>query len=146
LRKYLEAANDLDLDTGKALYNNFRQTLRSAAKDDWDLIIANIPNCTPILFFTAIEEWKRELILLSAQQTMSDYLETLTKSQNMTVESFINRLKVMICYINDIPFPGPDPPSINTTKFKNIIFSSIGVNDISTTSVLQIQQFMHQER
>jgi hypothetical protein len=38
------------------------------AKDDWDLVIANIPNCTPAFFIAALEEWKSELILPTACQ------------------------------------------------------------------------------
>jgi hypothetical protein len=84
---------------------------------------------------------------------MVNYLETLNKPHNMMVEAFINGLKVMVRYINDIPFPGPDPPSVNQTKLKNIIFRAMPVtwqatflcfNNISTSTVLQLQQFMSQ--
>jgi hypothetical protein len=102
-----------------------------------------------------MEEWKQEMILPSAQQTMVDYLETLTKPRNMTVKAFTNRVKVMVRYINDTPFPGPDPPTISQTKLKNIIFHAMPatcqtnfllVHNVSTLSLLQLQQFMSQER
>jgi hypothetical protein len=60
----------------------------------------------------------------------------------------------MVRYINGIPFPGPDPPTVTPTKLKNIIFQAmpvawqtnfLQVNDISTTTVLQLEQFMNQE-
>jgi hypothetical protein len=48
---------------------------------------------------------------------MVDYLlETISKPHNMMVEAFVNRVKVMVCYIEDIPFPGPDPPTISPTN------------------------------
>jgi hypothetical protein len=45
----------------------------------------------------------------------------------MTVEeAFVNCVKVMVRYITDIPFPGPDPPPlISQTKFENIIFRAM---------------------
>jgi hypothetical protein len=70
LREFLETATALNFNTGDKLFGNFCCTFQSAAKDNCDLIITNIPNCTPILFFAAIEEWKRELLLPSACQTM----------------------------------------------------------------------------
>jgi hypothetical protein len=91
----------------------------------------------------------------SAWQTMVDYLENLTRPRNMTVESFVTRVKVMVWYMTDIPFPGPNPPTVDPTKLKKIIFCAmpaawqmhfLRVNNISTTMVLQLQQFMSQER
>ncbi len=61
----------------------------------------------------------------------------------------------MVRYVNDIVFPGQDAPTVNQTKLKNIIFCAMPVpwqtnflcvNDVSTALVLQIQQFMSQER
>jgi hypothetical protein len=49
------------------------------------------------------------------------------KPRNMTVEAFVNQVKVMVRYINNIPFPEPDPPMVTTTKLKNIIFLAIPV-------------------
>jgi hypothetical protein len=60
----------------------------------------------------------------------------------------------MVRYVEDIPFPGPNPPLVDATKLKNIIFCAMPpawqtnflcVNNVSTTSVLQLQQFMAQE-
>ena len=93
LKEFLETADELKFDTGNELFNNFRCTLKGAAKDDWDVIIMDIPNPRMVvLFHAAIEAWKSELILLSARQTMVDYLETLVKPRNMTVEAFVNRI------------------------------------------------------
>jgi hypothetical protein len=74
----------------------------------------------------------------------------------MTVEAFVNRLKVMVRYVDNIPFPGPDPPLVQQTKLKNIIFRPMPITwqtnflcangDVFTSSVLQLQQFMSQER
>jgi hypothetical protein len=53
-----------------------------------------------------------------------------------------------------MPFPGPDPPTVPQTKLKNIIFRAmpsiwqtnfLRVNNVSTSSVLTLQQFMSQE-
>jgi hypothetical protein len=86
---------------------------------------------------------------------MVDYLEVLNKPRNMTVEAFMNRIKVMSRYITDIPFPGADPPVVSNTKLKNIIFRAmppawqtnfLRVNNIAITTLLQLQQFMSQER
>jgi hypothetical protein len=58
-------------------------------------------------------------------------------------------------YVNDIPFPGPDPPMLNQTKLEKIIIrampeawqtNSLCVNELSTSTVLQLQQFMSQEQ
>jgi hypothetical protein len=63
LREFQETATTLNFDTGDELFSNFCCNLRSAAKDDWDLVMANVPNQTPpATFLTAIETWKRELI------------------------------------------------------------------------------------
>jgi hypothetical protein len=86
-----------------------------------------------------------------SQQTMVDCLENITKPCNMMVEHFVTRVRVMVRYLTNIPFPGPNPPTVDSTKLKNIIFCAmlvpwqtnfLGVNDISTTTVLQLQQFM----
>jgi hypothetical protein len=128
LKEFLEAAAAFDFDTGYELFTNFRRILGSSAKDDWDYIIQHIPNHTPVLFYAAIEQWKQEIVLPSAQQTMVDYLKKISKPRNMSVEAFLNRFKAMVRYIKDIPFPGPDPPpTINTTKLKNIIFRAMPV-------------------
>jgi hypothetical protein len=72
----------------------------------------------------------------------------------MTVEAYVNQLKAIVHYINNIPFPGPDPPLVNPTKLKNIIFRAmpvtwqtnyLHVSDVSTSMVLQLQPFMSQE-
>jgi hypothetical protein len=154
MREFLEAATALSFNTGEELFTNFCSILRSTAEDDWDHVIQHIPNCTPVLFHAAIEEWKQEMILPSAQQTMVDYLKTLTKPCKMTVEAFTNRVKVMVRYINNIPFLGPDPPTVSQTKLKSIIFRVMPViwqtnflqeHDVLMSSVLQLQQFMSQE-
>jgi hypothetical protein len=112
-------------------------------------------NCNPGTFDAPLEQLKSEMILSTAQQTLVDHLETLTKPRSMTVESFVNQLKVVARYVNDIPFPGQDPPTVNQTKLENIIFRAmpvpwhinfLRVNDFSTASVLQIQRSMSQER
>ncbi len=86
---------------------------------------------------------------------MVDNLEGLMKPRNMTVEAFVNRVKVMTRYITDIPFPGADPPIVSATQLKNITFQAMApawqtnflrFNDILTNTVLQLQQFMSQER
>jgi hypothetical protein len=78
----------------------------------------------------------------------------LMKPRNMAIEAFRNRVKVMVHYITDIPFPGPDPSMVTTTRLKNIIFQAMSaawqtsflqVNGISATTMLQLQQFMSQE-
>jgi hypothetical protein len=125
LREFHEASTALEFNTGDELFTNFRHTLQSAAKVDWDIVIKNIPNRTPSIFYAAIEAWKNELILPSACQTMVDYLETLNKPHNMTVEAFVNCVKVMVRYITNIPFPGPDLPLISQTKLKNIILRAM---------------------
>jgi hypothetical protein len=116
---------------------------------------AKVVKHTFVSLMQAIKEWKEEMILPSAQQTMLDYLKTLTKPRSMTVEAFTNCIKVMVRYINNIPFPGPDPPTVSQTKLKNIIFCAmpvtwqtnfLQVHNVSTLSVLQFQQFMSQER
>jgi hypothetical protein len=73
----------------------------------------------------------------------------------MPVENFITRVKVMVRYVKDIPFPGVNPPMVDDTKLKNIIFCTmlpawhtnfLRVNHISTTSVLKLQQSMAQDK
>jgi hypothetical protein len=94
-REFLETTNQLNFDLGPELFNNC--ILWSTVKDDWDLVVTLVPQPRiPVVFFTALDEWKRELIMPSAQQMMVDYLETLTKPCIMTIESFVNRVKVMV--------------------------------------------------
>jgi hypothetical protein len=90
-----------------------------------------------------------------ACQALVDYLKQLTKPCSMrTVKGFVYQLKVMVQYVTDMPFPGPDPPMVNQTKLKNILFHAMPVawqtnfllvNDMSMSTVLQLQQFMSQE-
>jgi hypothetical protein len=125
--KPLSIAIALNFDTGPELFDNFRRILRDAAKDDWDWAIGSIPTRNDATFQQAIELWKNEMILPTAHQNLVDYLETLTKPHQMTVEAFVNRLKVMVWYVTDMPFPGPDPPTVSQTKLKNIIFQAMPV-------------------
>jgi hypothetical protein len=147
----------LDYDTGPELFDNFLCILKSAVKvDDWDIVATLAPQPrTPVVFYTALDNWKRELIMPSAHQNMVDYLETLMKPRNMLVENFVTRVKVMVRYVEDIPFPGPNPLTVDDTKMKNIISRAmlpawqtnfLPVNHVSTTSLLELQQFMAQER
>jgi hypothetical protein len=73
----------------------------------------------------------------------------------MSMENFVARAKVMVRYVEDIPFPGVNPPTVDDTKLKNIIFCAMPPawqtnflrgNHVLTTSVLELQQFMAQER
>ena len=156
IREFDDLASELELNTGNELFHNFRRLLRGSAKDEWDLLIASIGNYTQANFRTTITRWKSEMILPTSRQALVDYLESLSKPRSMSVESFVNRLKVMIRYIADIPFPGPEPPLINQTKLKSIIFKAMpdtwqtnflrSNGDMSTSSVLTLQQFMSQEQ
>jgi hypothetical protein len=119
-------------------------------------VTALIHDRTPATFLVALESWKAEMILPTAQQTLVDYLETIRKPCQMTIEAFVNQLRVMTRHVNDIPFPaGQDPPTVNQTKIKNIIFRAMAVawqtdflcvNDVSMSTILQLQQFMSQEQ
>jgi hypothetical protein len=65
-REFLETARELDLDLGPELFNNFCCILRRTVNDDWDLVILLAPQPrTPVVFFTALDDWKRELIMPS---------------------------------------------------------------------------------
>jgi hypothetical protein len=86
LKLFCIVCNELDNNTRDELFNNLRCTLQGGAKDDWDIIIHNIPACTPVLFLAALEEWKAELIMPLARQMMVDYLKTITTM----VEVFVN--------------------------------------------------------
>jgi hypothetical protein len=154
IQEFQEAVDQLNFDTGDERFSNFSQVLRGAAEHNWDLVISNVQNCTPAIFIAALEQWKSEMILPTAWQTLVDSFETLVKPCSMTVEGFVNWLKVMVRYINNIPFPGQDPPTVNQTKLKNIIFRAmptawqtnfLRVNNVATALVLQIQKFMSQE-
>jgi hypothetical protein len=101
---------------GSELFNNFCRTLQGAAKDNWDWVIGLIPTGTDVTFCQAIELWKYKMILPTAHQNLVDYLENLTKPCQMTVEAFVNRLKVMLWYVTNMPFPGPDPLTNKTQK------------------------------
>ena len=111
----MKTAHELNFNTGDELFQNFCCILQGAVKDDWDTITQGILERTPASFFTAIQQWKEELIMPSACQTMVDYLETITKPRRMTVEIFVKRVKVMARYITEIPFPAAEPPTINNT-------------------------------
>jgi hypothetical protein len=80
VREFLETAQELDYDTGQELFDNFRRILRSTVKDDWDIVAALSPlPRTPVTFDTALDDWKRALIMPSARQNMVDYLKILMK-------------------------------------------------------------------
>jgi hypothetical protein len=78
-----------------------------------------------VTFNIALDTWESEMILPTARQTQVDYLETLTKPRQMTVEAFVNHLKVVVRYVINVTFPGVDPPTIAQTKLKNIIFKAM---------------------
>ena len=99
LREFNEISEELNYNTGQELFHNFRRVLKGAAKEDWDVIIAGIAHHTQAIFRTWLNSWKAGMILPTARQTLVDYLEVLTKPRAMTVESFVNRLKVMIRYM-----------------------------------------------
>jgi hypothetical protein len=144
-REFLETASQLNFETGPELFDNFQRILKSTVKDDWDLVVALAPHPrTPVVFHNALDEWKKELIMSLSRQTMVDNLENITKPCNMMVEHFVTRVRVMVRNITDFPFPGPKPPTVDSTKLKNIIFRAmpmpwqtnfLRVNDISTTTV-----------
>jgi hypothetical protein len=158
VREFQETARELNYTEGPELFDNFRRILRSTVKDDWDTVAALSPlPRTPVTFDTALDDWKRMLIMPSARQNMVDYLETLMRPRNMSVENFVTRVKVMVRYVGDIPFPGPNPPTVDDTKLKNIIFRAmppawqtnfLRVNHVSTTLIRarELQQIMAQER
>jgi hypothetical protein len=115
VREFLETARELDYTTGQELFNNFHCILRSTVKDDWDTVAALSPlPQTTVTFDTALDDWKMMLIMPSARQNMVNYLETLMKPRNMSVENFVTRVKVMVRYVKDIPFPGVNPPTDST--------------------------------
>jgi hypothetical protein len=92
IHKFQEVTVALDFTAGDELFTYFRRILHGAAKDDWDSVIATILNRTPLTFARALNNWKSEMILPTARQSQVDYLETLTKPHQMTVESFVNGL------------------------------------------------------
>jgi hypothetical protein len=55
LREFHETATAVEFIMGDELFTNFRRTLQSATKDNWDIVIENIPNCNPAIFYTAIK-------------------------------------------------------------------------------------------
>jgi hypothetical protein len=83
IREFQEIADELNYNTGDELFNNFRSVLRGAAKDDWDSVIAPLQNRTPATFLVNLNQWKSEMILPTACQTLVDYLETLIKPLQM---------------------------------------------------------------
>jgi hypothetical protein len=154
IQEYQETADEINLD-GDKLFINFCCTLRGIAKEDWDSVTAlhsyNFPH-----HVRKLESWKSEMILPTALETLVDYLENIRKPYQMTVEACLdNQLRVMARHVNDIPFPWQDPPTVTQTKIKNIIFRAmpgawqtnfLHVNAVSTSTILQLQQFMSQER
>jgi hypothetical protein len=93
----------------------------------------------PILLLSSLQLWmigKENLACLTISRLL----------QNPIV-------KVMVWYVTNIPFPGPNPPAVDDTKLNNIIFCAmpaawqtkfLHVNDVLTTTVLQLQQCMAQ--
>jgi hypothetical protein len=79
IREFQEIADELSYNTGNELFNNFCRIIRGAAKNDWDSVIAPLQNRTPAAFLVTLDQWKSEMILPTACQTLVDYLETLTK-------------------------------------------------------------------
>lgn len=69
IQEFNEITDELNFDTGDDLFNNFRWVLCGAAKDDWDLVITIIQNCTPTPFLRALKQWnKMEMILPTAHK------------------------------------------------------------------------------
>jgi hypothetical protein len=124
IQEYQETADEINLD-GDELFINFRRTLCGIAKDDWDSVTALINNRTLATFLVALENWKSDMILPTAEQTLVDYLETIRKPHQMAVEAFVNRLRVMARHVNEIPFSGQDSPMVKT-KPKLKASSSVG--------------------
>jgi hypothetical protein len=44
------------------------------------------------------------------------------KPRSLQVEVFVQRLKTMARYVVDLPSAGPQPPTLNNTQIKNIVF------------------------
>jgi hypothetical protein len=161
LREFLETSEELTFDTGDELFKYFRRTLQLTIKDDWDTVVFDngfdgIINKTENDFLHCIRLWKLTFVTEDSRQELVDYLQIVQKPRAMQVESFVQRLKTISRYVNDLPFAGAQPPVLNNTQIKNIVFKAMPATwqqhfirsnrGISTVTLLELQNFMSNER
>jgi hypothetical protein len=74
----------------------------------------------------------------------------------MQVEAFVQQLKAITRYITDLPFAGAQPPMLNTTQIKNIVYKAMPATwqqhfiqsnrGISAVTLLKLHNFMSNKR
>jgi hypothetical protein len=161
LREFQETAEELSFDTGDELFKYFRRILKNTIKDDWITIVTDngfdgVNNKTENDFLFCIRAWKLTFVTEDSRQDLVDYLQSTQKPRAMQVETFVQRLKTIARYVNDLPFAGAQPPVINNTQIKNIVFKAMPTawqqhfirsnRGISAVTLLELQNFMSNER
>jgi hypothetical protein len=161
LHEFRETAEELTFDTGDELFKYFRRILRGTVKDDWDTIVTDngfdvVNGKTEADFNQCLSEWKLTFVTEDSRQELVDYLQTVSKPRALQVEVFVQRLKTMARYVADLPFAGVQPPTLNNTQIKNIVYKAMPLawqqhfirsnRGISAVTLLELQNFMSNER
>jgi hypothetical protein len=161
LREFRETAEELTFDTGDELFKYFRRILRSTIKDDWDTVVTDngfdgVNGKTEIDFANCLREWKLTFVTEDSRQELVDYLQTVHKPRAMQVEVFVQRIKTMARYVTELPFAGAQPPMLNNTQIKNIVYKAMPAawqqhfirsnKGVSAVTLLELQNFMSNER
>jgi hypothetical protein len=160
LREFLETAEELTFDTGDELFKYFRPILRNTIKDDWDTVVSDngvdgANNKTENDFLHCIRTWKLTFVTEDSRQELVDYLQLAQKPRAMQVESFVQQLKTITRYVTNLPFTGAQPPVLNNTQIKNIVFKAMpstwqqhfirSNHGFLAVTLLELQNFMSNE-
>jgi hypothetical protein len=91
IREFREAACVLDYTTGQENFDNFRQCLKSQAREEWDLSVPAIGEPrTMRAFEETMVQWKRKYISEDAFEIQRAYIETIDKPYKMTVREYVS--------------------------------------------------------
>ena len=108
----------------------FHRILRGTIKDDWDTTVTDngfdgANGKTAADFEQCLNDWKRTFVTEESRQEFVDFLQSVNKPRSMQVEVFVQRLKTMARYVTDLPFVGAQPPMLNNTQIKNIVYKAM---------------------
>jgi hypothetical protein len=125
IREYREAAHVLYYTTGQENFDNFRQCLKSQAREEWDLTVPAIREPRTMRAFEETRiQWKIKYILEDVFEIQGAYIETVDKPFKMTVQEFAYRVQFLNNCLTE--FPQPEGADILTvTQIKNIIFRAM---------------------
>jgi hypothetical protein len=126
-------------------------------KDDWDNIVTDngfdgVNGKTEVDFNQCLNDWKLTFVTEDSRQELVDYVQCVNKPRSLQVEVFVQQLKTMV----DLPSAGPQPPTLNNTQIKKIVFKAMPLawqqhfiqrnHGFSAVKLLKLQNFVSNER